>query len=64
MNGKLEGKVAIVTGSTRGIGKAVALRFAREGAAVVINGTRAESAEAVAQEIRDQGGRAVDERSA
>ena len=59
MNGKLAGKVAIVTGSTRGIGKAVALRFAREGAAVVTNGTRAESAEAVAQEIRDRGGRAV-----
>jgi NAD(P)-dependent dehydrogenase (short-subunit alcohol dehydrogenase family) len=37
MNGRLEGKVAIVTGSTMGIGAAVARRFAREGARVVIN---------------------------
>jgi NAD(P)-dependent dehydrogenase (short-subunit alcohol dehydrogenase family) len=37
MNGRLEGKVAIVTGSTMGIGAAVARRFVREGARVVIN---------------------------
>jgi NAD(P)-dependent dehydrogenase (short-subunit alcohol dehydrogenase family) len=37
MNGRLEGKVAIVTGSTMGIGAAVARRFMEEGARVVIN---------------------------
>jgi hypothetical protein len=37
--GALEGQVAVVTGSSQGIGREVALRFAREGAAVVVNGT-------------------------
>ena len=35
--GALEGQVAVVTGSSQGIGREVALRFAREGAAVVVN---------------------------
>jgi len=42
--GKLEGKTAIVTGGTRGVGRAVALAFAREGADVAINYTRSEDA--------------------
>lgn len=42
--GKLEGKTAIVTGGTRGVGRAVALAFAKEGADVAINYTRSEDA--------------------
>ena len=56
----LEGKAAIVTGSSRGIGKAVALRFAKEGAKVCVNcvATR-DKAEAVAAEIKKAGGEAI-----
>ncbi len=54
--GKLEGKAAIVTGGTRGIGKAVALAFAREGANVAINYTRSEDAAvAVVAEMNQMG---------
>jgi len=57
---KLQGKVAIVTGGSRGIGRAVAKTLAREGAKVVVNYIRA-SAEAsrVVEEIRKAGGSAV-----
>ncbi len=57
---RFNGKVALVTGSGRGIGRAIALRFAQEGADVVINFFRnREPAEETAEQIRDLGRRAV-----
>ena len=57
---KLEGKVALVTGSSRGVGKAVALGFAASGADVVINYTSNQSAaDSVVSEIQSMGRSAV-----
>ncbi len=56
---KLEGKVSIITGAGRGIGKTIALWFAREGAVVVVTGSTEETIDSTAREIRQQGGRAV-----
>jgi len=56
---RLDCKVAIVTGSSRGIGKAIAMKFAREGASVVVNSRKKVDAEKVVKEILADGGRAV-----
>ncbi len=54
--GKLAGKVALVTGGAQGIGRAIALHLARDGAAVVAADLNLEGAEAVAAEIEAAGG--------
>jgi meso-butanediol dehydrogenase / (S,S)-butanediol dehydrogenase / diacetyl reductase len=56
---KLAGKVAVVTGGARGIGRAIALQLARDGAAVVVADLNHEGASAVAGEIEAAGGRAL-----
>ena len=56
---KLEGRVALVTGSSRGIGRAIALAYAREGARLIINSRNQAECARVVVEIQDQGGEAV-----
>jgi NAD(P)-dependent dehydrogenase (short-subunit alcohol dehydrogenase family) len=59
MAGRLQGKVAIVTGAGTGIGEAVALKFAREGAIVVVAGLPGDPLGDVVSEIDRRGGRAA-----
>ena len=59
MAGKLDGQVAIVTAGGSGIGAASAVRFAQEGAAVVVADLSGKRAEAVTAQINDTGGKAT-----
>ena len=55
----LEGKSAVVTGSSKGLGRAYAMALAEAGAEVVVNGRAAQDVDTVVQEIKDKGGKAV-----
>jgi NAD(P)-dependent dehydrogenase (short-subunit alcohol dehydrogenase family) len=56
---ELKGKIAIVTGSARGIGEGIAMVLVREGANVVINSRKAEECADVVKKITAAGGRAI-----
>ena len=58
MGSRLEGKTALITGSTSNIGAAIAVAFAAEGAHVVVSGRNQERGKAVVAEIRAAGGKA------
>ena len=55
----LKDKVAVITGSTKGIGKAIAVRMAEQNAKVVISSRNQDACDEVAGEIREQGGEAI-----
>ncbi|WNS45363.1 SDR family oxidoreductase [Paenibacillus sp. MMS20-IR301] len=56
---RIQNKVAVVTGAASGMGKAIALLYAKEGAKVIVADIHEEAAEAVAKEIRNSGGEAT-----
>jgi len=56
---RLQGKIAIVTGSTKGIGRAVAIGYAEEGATVIVCGRSEDLAESLAEELTQKGKKAV-----
>src|SRR6188768_2693596 len=56
MDSMLKGKVAIITGASKGIGEAIAHRYALSGASVVINSRKQEDLDKVAGEIKSHGG--------
>ena len=56
---KLKDQVALVTGGGSGIGRAIALRFAREGARVIVNDIRRDAAQKTVDELAPSGGRAI-----
>jgi 3-oxoacyl-[acyl-carrier protein] reductase len=59
-NGKLNGKVAVVTGASKGIGAGIAKQFAAEGASVIVNYASSKNdADKVVDEISKRGGKAV-----
>jgi len=55
----LQGKVVLVTGASKGIGKAIAAAFAAEGSRVVLNARNQQEVEQAVQEIRQSGGEAL-----
>src|SRR5215468_11229112 len=59
MAGRVEGKVALVTGGASGIGRATALTFAREGAKLVVADTNADGGQQTLHMITEQGGEAI-----
>jgi NAD(P)-dependent dehydrogenase (short-subunit alcohol dehydrogenase family) len=57
--GRLDNKIAVITGAASGIGRATAIRFAQEGAAIVIGDLNADGGESGVRDCRENGGRAV-----
>ncbi len=56
---RLDEKVSIITGSARGIGKAIGLRLAKKGTSVVFTGLNGQQAEPAASEGKQKGGKAI-----
>src|ERR1043166_9222943 len=58
MSNRLAGKVAVITGAASGIGKGIAIQFAREGAQVIVNDLNRARGDAAVAEIKKRGGQA------